>query len=127
MIADVWQGNPTVRFGISGGTSFSAPLVSAGTGNFWSAYPEMTNEEVRQSVLWGFYQPEDYLIDNPDPWDDYWAYRYYYGHGIFNLYDLVTYGLLSKGSRLFKYSHPYPTVPLLHRSLFSTAQWNSVD
>jgi len=72
------------------GTSFSAPLIAAGAANFWSVYPNMTNEEVRQAVLWAFYQPVDYLINNPDP-SDYWAFEAYYGKGIFNQLYLVTY------------------------------------
>ncbi len=87
---DPWGDNLSVSYERLDGTSFSAPLIAAGAANFWSVYPNMTNEEVRQAVLWAFYQPVDYLINNPDP-SDYWAFEAYYGKGIFNQLYLVTY------------------------------------
>lgn len=78
MIANIFMGDITFRYDLSEGTSFSAPLVAGLAANYWSAHPELTNEEVMEAVLQSVYKPEDYPEVNPDPY----SVPNYYGRGI---------------------------------------------
>ncbi len=78
MVAKIFMGDISFRYGPADGTSFSAPLLAALAANFWSVHPDLSADEVMEAILQAVYKPEDYPEINPEPA----SVEKYYGRGI---------------------------------------------